>query len=76
MEGFNSPSPQLEDPGRAFDPGPEEDLDITVELVNGIFYQASCDGALVAITADYPRLLPTSHVSQAKKPYPPKRTPF
>ena len=76
LEEISSPSPQLEDPGRAFDPGLEEDPDITVDLVNGTFYQASCDGASVAITADYPGLLPISRVSQAKKPYPPKRTPF
>ena len=65
VEGISSPSPQPEDPGRALDPGLEEDPDITVELVNGIFYQASCDAASVAIIADYPGLLPTSHVSQA-----------
>ena len=67
VEGISSPSPQPEDPGRSFDPGLKEDPDITVELVNGIFYQVSCDGALVAIIADYPGLLPTSHASQAKK---------
>ena len=44
MKEFNSPSPQPEDPGRALDPGLEEDLDISVELVDGTFYQASCDG--------------------------------
>ena len=76
VEGISSPSPQPEDPGRALDPGLEEDPDITVELVNEIFYQASCDGASVAIIADYPGLLPTSRVSQTEKPYPPKRTPF
>ena len=68
VDGFNSPSPQPEDPGRAFDPGLEEDPDITVDLVNGTFYQASCDGASVAIIADYPGLLPTSRVSQAENP--------
>ena len=67
VEGISSPSPQLEDPRRALDPGLEEEPDITVELVNGIFYQASCDGASVAIIADYPGLLPTSHVSQTEK---------
>ena len=67
VEGISSPSPQPEDPERALDPGLEEDPDITVELVNGIFYQASCDGASVAIIADYPGLLPTSRVSQAEK---------
>ena len=63
MEGIFSPSPQPEDPGRALDPGLKVDPDITVELVNGVFYQASWDGALVAITADYPGLLPVSRVS-------------
>ena len=76
VEGISSPSPQPEDPGRALDPGLEEDSDITVELVNGTFYQASWDGASVAIITDYHGLLPTSRVSQAKKPYPLKRTPF
>ena len=66
MEGISSPSPQPEDPKRALDPGLEEDLDAAVELVDGIFYRASCDGASVAITADYPGLLPTSCVSQAE----------
>ena len=75
VEGIFSPSPQPEDPGRALDPGLKEDPDITVELVNGVFHQASWDGASVAITADYPGLLPVSRVSRAKKPYPPKRTP-
>ena len=36
-----------------------------VELVNGIFYRASRDGASVAITANYLGLLPASHVNQA-----------
>ena len=68
VEGFNSPSPQPEDPGRAFVPGFEEDPNISVELVNGTFYQASCDGASVAIIANYPGLLPMSPVSQAENP--------
>ena len=63
IEGIFSPSPQPEDPGRALDPGLKEDPDITVELVNGVFYQASWDGAPVAITIDYPGLLPVSCVS-------------
>ena len=66
MEGFNSPSPQPEDPGRAFDPGLEEDPDISAELVNRTFYQANYDGASVAIIADYPGPLPTSRVSKAE----------
>ena len=68
IEGITSPSPQPEDPERALDPGLEEDPDKTVELANGIFYRASCDGASVAIIADYPGLLPTSRVSQAENP--------
>ena len=66
MKEFNSPSPQPEDPGRAVDPGLEEGLDIFVELVDGTFYQASCDGTMVAIIADYPGLLPVSRVSKAE----------
>ena len=65
VEGISSPSPQPEDPERALDPGLEEDPDMTVELVDGIFYRASRDGASVAITADYPGLLPAPHVSRA-----------
>ena len=66
VEGISSPSPQPEDPERALDPGLEEDPDAAVELVDGIFYRASRDGAPVAITADYPGLLPSSRVSQAE----------
>ena len=81
MKEFNSPSPLPEDPGRALDPGLEEDPDISVELVDGTFYQASCDGALVAMLADYPGLLPMLNVSKTEDltsdkdpfftPYPP-----
>ena len=66
VEGISNPSPQPEDTERALDLGLEEDPDMTVDLVNGIFYRASCDGASVAITADYPGLLPSSRVSQSK----------
>ena len=66
IEGISSPSPQPEDPERALDPGLEEDPDAAVELVDGIFYRASRDGASVAITSDYPGLLPSSRVSQAE----------
>ena len=68
MKEFNSPSPQPEDPGRALDPGLEEDPDISVEFVDGTFYQASSGGSLVAIIADYPGLLPVSHVSNVGVP--------
>ena len=66
VAGITSPSLQPEDPKRALDPGLEEDPDAAVELVDGIFYRASRDGAPVAITADYPGLLPSSRVSQAE----------
>ena len=36
-------------------------------LAEGVFYQASYDGTEVAIIADYPGLLPASHVSQQEK---------
>ena len=65
VKEFNSPSPQPEDPDRALDPELEEDPDISMEHLDGTFYQASCDGTLVAIFADYPGLLPMSHVSKA-----------
>ena len=68
MKEFNNPSPQPEDPGRAFDPILEEDPDISVEFVNGTFYQASSGGSLVAIIADYPGLLLVSHVSNVGVP--------
>lgn len=55
---------QPEDHNQALDPRFEEDLDIFMELVEGVFYQASCDGTEVAIIADYPGLLPVSHVSK------------
>ena len=68
MREDHSPSPQPEDPDRALDPGLEEDPDIFVELVDRTFYQLSCDGALVAIIADYLGLLPVSHVSKTRDP--------
>ena len=81
MREVDSPSPQPEDPNRALYPGLKEDPDTFVELVDRTFYQLSYDGVLVAIIADYPGLLPVSHVSKtgvrtSKKdslfsPYPP-----
>ena len=68
MREVHSPSPQPEDPDRALDPGLEEDPDTFVELIDRTFYQLSCDGALVAIIADYPGLLPASHVSKTGVP--------
>ena len=68
MKEFNSPPPQPEDPGRALDPGLEEDPDISMDFVDETFYQASSGGSLVAIIADYPGLLPVSHVSNVGVP--------
>ena len=63
MEGIQSLTPQPKDPGRSLDPVSEEDLDIKVELINGVFHQLSMDDVLVAITADYPGLTPASQVT-------------
>ena len=63
MEGIRSLTPQPEDPERSLDPTSEEDPDIKVELIDGVFHQLSIDKALVAITADYPGLCPASQVS-------------
>ena len=63
VEGIESPTPQPEDPGRSLDPASEEDPDIKVDLIDGVFHQLSIDNARVAITADYPGLSPTSQVS-------------
>ena len=67
MREVHSPSPQPEDPDRALDPGLKEDPDIFVERYIRTFYQLSYDGALVAIIADYPGLLPVSHVSKTDR---------
>ena len=64
----NNPSPQPEDPDRALGPGLEEDPVIFVELIDKQLYQLSCDDAMVAITADCPRLLPASHIRKTKNP--------
>ena len=63
VEDIHSPAPQPEDPGRSLDPTSEEDPDIKVELIDGVFHQLSMDNALVAITADYPGLSPASQVT-------------
>ena len=62
MEDMLSPAPQPEDPERSRDPASEEDPDIMVELIDGVFHQLSMDNALVAIMADYPGLYPASQV--------------
>ena len=63
VEGIESPAPQPEDLERSLDLASEEDPDIKVELIDGVFHQLSMDNALVAITADYPDLSPASQVS-------------
>ena len=76
LETYHSPSPQPEDPDRALDSGLEEDSVIFVELIDRQFYQLSCDDAMVAITADYPGLLPASQVRKTKNPNSKTRIPF
>ena len=61
--GHRKPNSEPEDPGRSLDPASEEDPDIKVELIDGVFHQLSMDNALVAITADYPGLIPASQVT-------------
>ena len=56
---------------RDLDPGFVEDPDIFVVLEDAVFYQANYDGTEVDITADYPGLLPASHVSN-QETSPPK----
>ena len=65
---INSPPPKPEDPERSLDPASHEDPDISVELIDRVFYQLSSDEALVAIMADYPGLLPASQVTETKVP--------
>ena len=65
-----SPAPQPEDPERSRDPASEEDPDIKVELIDGVFHQLSMDNALVAITANYPGLYPDSQVIVTEVPTP------
>ena len=39
-----------------------------MELIDGVFHQLSKDNTLVAITADYPGLLPASKVTKTEVP--------
>ena len=68
IKDINSPPPQPEDLERFLDPASQEDPDISVELVDGVFHQLSIDNALVAITADYPGILPASQVIETEVP--------
>ena len=64
IKEISSLPPQPEDPGRSLDPASQEDPDISVELIDGVFHQLSEDNTLVAITADYPWLIPTPQVPE------------
>ena len=66
VKEINSPPPQPEDSGRSLDPASQEDPDLSVELTDGVFHQLSRDNALVAITADYPGLIPASQKREAE----------
>ena len=68
VKEINSPPPQPEDPGRSLDPASQEDPDLSVELIDGVFHQLSRDNALVSITAAYPGLLPASQVTETGVP--------
>ena len=73
VKDINSRPPQPEDPERSLDPDSEEDPDISVELIDGVFHQLSKDNTLVAITADYPGLIPASQVTEAGVSFPRER---
>ena len=68
MKEINIPPPQPEDPKWSLDPDSQEDLDLCVELIDGVFHQLSKDNTLVAISADYPGLLPSSQVIETEVP--------
>ena len=68
VKEINSPAPQPKDPGRPLDPDSKEDPDLCVELIDGVFHELSKNNSLVAITADYPRLLPASKVTKTEVP--------
>ena len=69
IKDINNPPPQPEDPERLLDLASQEDPDILVELIAGVFHQLSIDNALVAITADYPGILPASQVTETEVQY-------
>ena len=66
VKEINNPPPQPEDPGRSLDPASQEDPDLSMELIDGVFHQLSKDNALVTIMADYPGLLPASQVIETE----------
>ena len=64
VKSISSRPPQPQDPEWSLDPDSEEDPDISVELIDGVFHQLSKDNTLVAITVDYPGLIPASQVTE------------
>ena len=68
VKDINSRPPQPEDPERSLDTDSQEDPDLCVELIDVVFHQFSKDNTLVAITADYPGLLPASKVTETEVP--------
>ena len=70
VKDINILPPQSEDPERFLDPTSQEDPDISVELIDGVFHQLSKDNTLVAITADYLRLIPASQVIETGVSFP------
>ena len=68
VKEINNPPPQTEDPEWSFNPDSQEDPNLCVELIDGVFHQLSKDNTLVAITADYPGLLPASKVTEIEVP--------
>ena len=51
MKEINNPAPQPEDPERSLDPDSQEEPDLCVELIDGVFHQLSKDNALVTFEA-------------------------
>ena len=62
MKEINSPTPQPKDPEQSLDP------DLFMDFIDGVFHQLSKDNTLVAITANYPGLLPASKVTETEVP--------
>ena len=70
VKDISSRPPQPKDPERSLNPDSEEDPDISVDLIDGVFHQLSKDNTLVAIMADYPGLIPDSQVTETGVSFP------
>ena len=64
-EGDKQPSSTTRGPGTSLDPDSQEDPDLCVDLIDGVFHQLSKDNTLVT---DYPRLFPASKVTETEVP--------